>query len=140
MPTDKDRLDEIARAYIAPMTSIRGRRVHRLVLRELARFDYVLPVATEDGAPALLALGDDGSCAFTCTDGTGKAADVIERRANGATATVSYDLRKDSLPVVAETKSPNGLSGLAGSLEVSVSGIPRSQQKKVRELLEKLHN
>jgi hypothetical protein len=140
MPIDMDRLDEIARVYIAPMTSIRGRRVHRLVRRELARFDYVLPVATDDGAPALLALADDGSVAFTRTDGTGKAADVTERGADGKTATTSYDLHKDSLPVVSRTSSKQDLGGVVDSLEITASSVPRLQQKQVRELLRRVES
>jgi hypothetical protein len=35
------------------MTSIRSRRVQRLVLRELSGYDHVPCVTAEDGAPAL---------------------------------------------------------------------------------------
>jgi hypothetical protein len=37
MPIDADVLAAIAGAYVASMTSIRGRRVHRLLMREFAR-------------------------------------------------------------------------------------------------------
>lgn len=56
------------------MTSIRGRRVHRLLMREFSRFDHVLPVTAEDCAPALLALGEDGRVSVCQTDGRGPAA------------------------------------------------------------------
>lgn len=73
MPIDKATLDAIARTYVAAMTSIRGRRVHRLLMREFVRFDQVLPAVGEDGTPALLALADDGRAAICRTDGHGAA-------------------------------------------------------------------
>ena len=55
MPIEKETLEVIARTYVGTMTSIRGRRVHRLLMREFSRFDHVLPAVAEDGTPALLA-------------------------------------------------------------------------------------
>src|SRR4051812_9489025 len=69
MPIEEAVLEATARAYVAPMSSIRGRRVHRLLMRELARFDHVLAVTTDDGPPALLAIGADGRAAVCRTDG-----------------------------------------------------------------------
>jgi hypothetical protein len=84
MPIDMDRLDEIARVYIAPMTSIRG--------------------------------------------------------PHGKTATTSYDLHKDSLPVVGRATSKQDLGGILDSLEITVSSGPRSQHKQVRELLRRVES
>ena len=71
MPIDKGTLDTIARTYAGAMTSIRGRRVHRLLMREFSRFDHVVPAVAEDGMNALLALAEDGSAAVCRTDGRG---------------------------------------------------------------------
>jgi hypothetical protein len=88
MAIEEDVLDAAARAYVGTMSSIRGRRVHRLLMRELSRFDHVLPVAAEDGAPALLALGEDGRVSVCQTDGRGATVAVAEwARLEGATVT-----------------------------------------------------
>src|SRR6476660_8930962 len=101
MPIEKETLDAIARTYVDTMTSIRGRRVHRLLMREFSRFDHVLRAVAEDGTPTLLAMADDGSAAVCRTDGRGAAATVAQwARLQGATVTMSYDLTKDSLPIV----------------------------------------
>ena len=47
MPLDPARLDSIAHAYAEGMTSIRGRRVQRLLRRELAGFDRPATVISE---------------------------------------------------------------------------------------------
>jgi hypothetical protein len=65
---------------------------------------------------------------------------VAERRADGKTSTTSYDLHKDSLPVVNRTTPKQDLARVIGILEISVSGVPRSQQKRVRELLGRLES
>ena len=51
MPIETATLDAMVRAYVSTMTSIRGRRIHRLLMREFARFDDVLPATAEDGVP-----------------------------------------------------------------------------------------
>jgi hypothetical protein len=94
MPIPRERLVEIADAYVAGMTSIRGRRVHRLILRELAAYD---DVRVEEGA--LIASSADGRGARCKTDGRGKAAAIARWGADGASETTSYDLLKDSLPI-----------------------------------------
>jgi len=101
MPIARTALDTLARNYVEGMTSIRGRRVHRLLMREFASFDHVLPARTGDSAPALLALGHDGRVAVCCTDGRGPAADIVRCASlAGAAVSTSYDLLKDSLPIV----------------------------------------
>ncbi|WP_033289529.1 hypothetical protein [Amycolatopsis jejuensis] len=107
---DPDRLDAVARTYTADMTSIRGRRVHRLVVRRLARYDHVLPATTADGAAALLALSADGSAAFCQTDGRGPAANLTTCGPTpGITVTSAHDLTKDSLPTLHWTVLHPGL-------------------------------
>ena len=98
MPIEAAILDAMARTYVDTMPSIRGRRVHRLLLREFSRFDHVLPVTAEDGAPALLALGEGGSVAVCRTDGRGAAAAVAQwAQLQGATVTISSGPTKDSV-------------------------------------------
>jgi hypothetical protein len=106
-----ENLDPIARKYVSKMTSIRGRRVHRLLMRELSRFDDVLPVTAEDGKPALLAVPEDGGACVCQTDGRGATATILEwARLDDATITIAYDLLKDSIfwqaPFVAASPSP----------------------------------
>ncbi|MEQ1501145.1 MAG: hypothetical protein ABMB14_02895, partial [Myxococcota bacterium] len=101
MAVDAARLDQLARGYAAAMTSIRGRRVHRLVVRAFATYDHVVAATAEDGSPALLALADDGRVAVCRTDGRGPTAVIAAwARLDGATVTTAYDLLRDSLPVV----------------------------------------
>jgi hypothetical protein len=77
VPIDEAALDATARAYVAALTAIRGRRVHRLLMRSFRRFDHVLAATDEHGAPALLAVGD-GRLAVCRTDGRGPAAEIVE--------------------------------------------------------------
>lgn len=93
-------LDPIVTAYVQPMTSVRGRRVHRLLMREFSRFDRVTPLATETGVPALVASADDGSMAICRTDGRGPSAAIVVFPPAGPPVMTVYDLLKDSLPAV----------------------------------------
>ena len=72
MAIDPTTLDHLARAYTKGMTNIRGRRVHRLVMREFGSFDVVVWAEVDDGTPALLAIDMDGRLAVCRTDGTGR--------------------------------------------------------------------
>lgn len=56
MPIATATLATLADAFVSPMTSLRGRRIRRLLLREFAPFDHVMPASAEDGRPVLLAL------------------------------------------------------------------------------------
>ena len=135
MPIEPNTLAAMAGAYVNAMTSIRGRRVHRLLLREFLRFDHVLPAAAEDGTPALLALSEDGGAAVCRTDGTGEAACVAEWPLQGATVTTSYDLRKDSLGVTSWMIWHPGFARVAGALTVSATGLSPSEVGRISELL-----
>jgi hypothetical protein len=132
MPVDKPVLDALARAYVAPMTSIRGRRVHRLLLREFARFDLVVAAAAEDGSPALLALAEDGRMAVCATDGRGAAAQVVELgRAAAAVVTTAYDLLKDSLPPVSWTIA----APAAATVTIRAADIAPADRERLAALL-----
>lgn len=139
MPVEKATLDAIARAYIEPMTSIRGRRVHRLLTREFSRFDHVLRVEAEDGTPALLALAQDGGAAICATDGRGSAAAIAQSAGlPGALVTTSYDLAKDSLPIVSWTLWHPSFSQIVGTLKIVQSDVALSDRLAVTEILRKL--
>ena len=69
MPLEREVLDPLARNFVRAMTSIRGRRVHRLVMREFPAYDQVAEVVAEDGSRALLALAADGRAAVCRSDG-----------------------------------------------------------------------
>jgi len=133
MPIEKQTLDTIARAYAASMTSIRGRRVHRLLMREFSRFDHVLPALAEDGTPALLALAEAGGAAVCRTDGRGAEVAIAEwPRLQAATVTVSYDLLKDSLPIVSWTiRHP----GFAGALTIPAAALSDADRSRITGIL-----
>jgi hypothetical protein len=139
MAIEKQALDTIACTYVGAMTSIRGRRVHRLLMREFSRFDHVLPAIAEDGAAALLALADDGSAAACRTDGRGAAVDVVEcAHLQGATVTTAYDLTKDSLPLVSCTIWHPGWARSVGALTVSAAHVALADDRRIADLLRKL--
>jgi len=139
MPIEKQTLDTIARAYVASMTSIRGRRVHRLLMREFSRFDHVLPALAEDGTPALLALAEAGGAAVCRTDGRGAEAAIAEWAClQAATVTVSYDLLKDSLPIVSWTIRHPGFAGAAGALTIPAAALSDTDRSRIASMLRSL--
>lgn len=139
MPIAKETLDATARTYVATMASIRGRRVHRLLMREFARFDHVLAVVGEDGSSALLALADEGRAAVCRADGRGAAAAVSEwARLEGATVTTSCDLTKDSLPIVSWTIWHPGFARVAGALTILAAGLAPADRRRIADALRSL--
>jgi hypothetical protein len=127
MPIDTKSLDTIAHDYVQAMTSIRGRRVHRLLMREFARFDHVLPALAEDGSRVLLALAADGRAALCRTDGTGAAAALSHwARLPGATLATRFDLTKDSLPVVGWTVWHPAFAQCGGTLTIAAGAGPEA--------------
>jgi hypothetical protein len=121
-----DTLGAIASAYVAAMTSIRGRRVHRLVMRQLGRFDHVLPARTRDGGQALLAVGDDGCVALCQTDGRGPTVCLDAWAGPEARrGTTCFDLKRDSLPVVTRTVGDADFPAIARSLAIAEDDLRR---------------
>jgi hypothetical protein len=139
MPIEKNTLAGIARAYVKPMTSIRGRRIHRLLLREFSRFDYVIPAIAEDRSPALLAIANDGSVAVCRTDGRGAAVAIAGwSRLEGATVTTSYDLTKDSLPIVSWVIWHSSFATVAGALTIPVANSLAADPSGVSDILRRM--
>jgi hypothetical protein len=132
----KASLKTTAQTYVAKMTSIRGRRVHRLLMREFSRFAHVLPVTAEDGTPALFAVDENGSLSVCRTDGRGAAVAVAHwARLEGATITISYDLLKDSLPVVSWTIWHPSFDRAAGALTILGADVPRTDHDRITGIL-----
>jgi hypothetical protein len=100
VPIDPQTLSSFASEYAKAMTSIRGRRVQRLLKREFGGADCVLPARLGSGAPAVLGLSAHGA-ALCATDGTGRQASVF-KWSHGATQAdrLQFDLHKDSLPLL----------------------------------------
>lgn len=136
MSIAKATLDATARTYVATMTSIRGRRVHRLLMREFARFDHVIAAVAEDGTSALLALAEGGAAAVCRADGRGATAAVSEwARLEGLTVTTTCDLAKDSLPIVSWTIWHPGFARVAGALTIPAAGLSPADQRRIADVL-----
>ena len=120
MPINSDTLSSLASQYAQGMTSIRGRRVQRLIKREFAGAEHVLIVQVGSGTTAVLGLSATG-VAFCSTDGRGKHASVF-KWLHGAMEALEtqFDLLKDSLPVLGTKSLP--LTDLRRQAEVRVSG------------------
>lgn len=106
MRVDPDTLSSFASEYAKDMTSIRGRRVQRLLKREFADAEYVLLAQVGSGAAAVLGLSTSGA-AICATDGKGRQASVV-KWSHGSTEALEthFDLYKDSLPVLSTNSLP----------------------------------
>ena len=118
MAIDADALSSLASEYTKGMTSIRGRRVQRLLKREFAGAEYVLLVLLVSGMPAVLGLSASGA-ALCATDGRGRQASVIKwLHGSEQGIETAFDLLKDSLPALATKCVP--LPGLFGNARPDV--------------------
>lgn len=106
MTIDANALSSIALEYTKAMTSIRGRRVQRLVKREFTGAAHVLLVGASSGVAAVLGVSAYGA-ALCATDGRGKVARVV-KWLHGASAVheTQFDLHKDSLPALGTSLVP----------------------------------
>lgn len=118
MPIDAETLAAIASEYATGMTSIRGRRVQRLLKREFAGAECVVVVRTGPGTAAVLGLSPSGA-AICATDGRGKQASVVKwTHGSAAGLETQFDLHKDSLPALSVAERP--LASLRGELRLHV--------------------
>jgi hypothetical protein len=102
LPIQPNALASLASDYTKGMTSIRGRRIARLLMREFAGAEHVFLAEADSGAPAVVGLSAEGA-ALCITDGTGKQASVFKwRHGSDSAVETSFDLHKDSLPVLGE--------------------------------------
>jgi hypothetical protein len=127
---DADTLSSLASRYANGMTSIRGRRVQRLLRREFAGAEFVLSVQAGAG-PAVLGLSASGA-AFCATDGRGPRALVVKWLHGSAEALeAAFDLHKDSLPLLDTKRVP-----LVGPPRDALLGVaPSSLPRAARDLL-----
>ena len=126
MPIDPDALSSLVSEYAKGMTSIRGRRVQRLLKREFAGAEHVFVVQTGSGAAAVLGLSASGA-AFCATDGRGKQASVVKWLHDSTQALEThFDLLKDSLPVLGSRRV--SLAGLHGPSPVRIGADSASPQ------------
>lgn len=103
---DQPTLAALAADYARGMTSIRGRRVQRLIRREFAGAEQVSTVTLPSGMPAVHGWSAAGA-AVCATDGRGRQASVFKWLHGAAEAVEArFDLYKDSLPVLGEDRLP----------------------------------
>jgi hypothetical protein len=139
MPVDKEALDSSARRYASAMTSIRGRRVHRLLMREFSRFDLVVPAVAENGAGVLLALTEGGGVAMCQTHGRGAVVDIAECSClEGVTVKTSYDFTKDSLPIVSWTIWHPSFARETGALTIDGTDLSNTDLVRIAGIVRRL--
>lgn len=124
MAFDADALSDLAAGYAKGMTSIRGRRVQRLLKREFAGADFVATLVAADGQSAVLGVSASGA-ALCASDGRGPHACVVRWRHAASEALVTrFDLRRDSLPAAGSEAVPiRRLGGQGHRLSVP-SAVP----------------
>jgi len=123
MQNATDTLTAVASEYSRSMTSIRGRRVQRLLKREFAGAGQVLIVRLQSDGAAVLGVSSTGA-AICATNGKGNYASIF-KWLHGADDAVEtrYDLLKDSLPVLETRTAPaEGIVSEAQAYALSVGG------------------
>lgn len=128
MPIDPGVLSTLAADYARGMTSIRGRRVQRLLKREFAGAEFVLTVHLGAKGRAVLGLSASGA-AWCATDPRGKCASVVKWLHGSSEALESrFDLLKDSLPLLAAAPMPLGGAGGQGPMRIATGAVsPRAR-------------
>ena len=138
MPIDADILSSFAAGFAKDMTSIRGRRVQRLLKREFADAEYVLLAQVGSGAAAALGLSESAA-AFCATDGKGKQASVVRWSHGSAVALEThFDLHKDSLPVLSTNSMPLASLRKLVCLHLSAGAVPTEARPLVTKVLRAL--
>lgn len=140
MPINLADLSSLASEYAKSMTSIRGRRVQRLLKREFAGAEYVFVVQVDTARPAVLGLSASGA-AFCSTDGHGKQASVV-KWLHGSTEAVeaAFDLLKDSLPMVRSASLPLGWPARVALLHVPPSSVSPAARPLVAKAIQALNS
>ena len=102
MPIDPAALSFLASEYTEGMTSIRGRRVQRLLMREFGGAEHVLLIQADFGIQTVLGLSVSGA-AQCATEGRGKQASIVKWLHGSTEALEShFDLLRDSLPLLSK--------------------------------------
>ena len=138
MPIDPDTLSSFASEYAKGMTSIRGRRVQRLLKREFAGAEYVLLAQVGSGAAAVLGLSASGA-ALCATDGTGRQASVVKWSHESPVALeTNFDLYKDSLPVLSTNSTLLASLRTQVRLRLSAGTVPPQARSLATRVLQVL--
>ncbi len=138
MPIDPDTLSSFASEYAKQMTSIRGRRVQRLLKREFAGADYVLLAPDGPGPAIVLGLSASGA-ALCATDGRGGQASVVKwLHGSGTAHETHFDLHKDSLPILSTQSIALADLRTRARLHVPEAAVPAAARPLVREVLQAL--
>lgn len=138
MAIDPDTLSSFARSCAKNMTSIRGRRVQRLLMREFAGAEHVLLAQLGSGTAAVLGLSASGA-AVCATNGKGKSATVVKWSHGSPVALEThFDLLKDSLPVLRTNATP--LDALRAQLRLALPlhAIPLAARASASKVLQAL--
>ena len=124
MPIDANALSALAAEYAKGMTSIRGRRVQRMLKREFAGAEYVLIVDVASGGRAVLGLSETGA-GFVATDGRGRHVFVSKWLYGSKQAVeVQFDLLKDSLPGLRSRTVPLTRLPRRNDLHIPAGSVP----------------
>jgi hypothetical protein len=92
---------DLASTYIQNMTSIRGRRIRKLIAREFGTCTMVKMTEQGDGPHEFAGELENGGSIKMRTNGKGKYVEVFLLGKNGDTIEIrKYDLLKDSLPLI----------------------------------------
>ena len=95
-----------------------------------------ISAATEMGNTALVAIKEGGAIAICQTDGTGETAPIMDfAHPSSIAITTSFDLKKDSLPIVTWSLWHPVLARATGTLTVSTAGLSTPEIGHVAELL-----
>ena len=140
MPIDFTDLSSLVSDYAKGMSSIRGRRVQRLLKREFAGAEYVFIVQVGAEKPAVLGLSPSGA-AVCSTDGRGKQATVV-KWLHGSTEGVEtgFDLLKDSLPAIGAASVPLAEHARMALIHLSPSSISPDARALVTMAIRALHS
>ena len=96
-------LSRLADEYILGMTSIRGRRIKKLIIREYSDSDSVT-IEVKNGKKTIVSetRNEKRICS---TDGKGKYVDIMIQDPNGISMIRRFDLLHDSLKLISETRN-----------------------------------
>jgi hypothetical protein len=138
VPIEPDTLSSFASEYAKGMTSIRGRRVQRLLKREFAGAEYVLLAQVGSGIPAVLGLSPSGA-ALCVTNGRGKQASVVKWSHGSIKAVeMNFNLLKDSLPILSISPLPIARLRAQSRVQVPAASVPPQAEPLVSKVLQVL--
>jgi hypothetical protein len=101
MPIDIAKLEKYADGYVQNMTSIRGRRIRRLIIREFGQCNEVRIIETDKETNTFFGDLENGDAIKIKTNGRSKKVEVwFIKNGSNKIEVRHYDLLKDSLPLI----------------------------------------